>query len=256
MPSYQGTFAELYDLFYADKDYLSEAKHIHKWLLHFGSKKKFSLLEIACGTGNHSFYFEKLGYKITAIDYSTEMIKIAKQKAKQFKSSIKFSVCDMRNLPLYKNKFDASICLFDSIGYALTNEAIKNTLIGARKNLKKNGLFIFEFWHAAAMMKYFESRREKNISTENNECIKRISETEIDYYNQSCSVKYTIKKSNKNDKHSIYTETHHNRFFLIQEMNLFLTQSGFLPLKFLDGFSDNENINEHSWHIVAITRCR
>lgn len=69
-----------------------------------------NLLEVATGTGLISLQLNKLVPEITAIDLSPEMLKIAKEKAKQQKvNNIKFDEGDICNLSFSDNSFDAVI---------------------------------------------------------------------------------------------------------------------------------------------------
>jgi len=72
------------------------------------SIKGNKVLDLGCGPGHDSYLFSELGFEVTAIDYSTEMIKQAK-KFKEVSNKPKFIVGDIRKLTEYfsKNTFDA-----------------------------------------------------------------------------------------------------------------------------------------------------
>ena len=250
--SYVGRHAELYDLFYSEKPYAEEVAFIHKCIQQYapGSQR---LLELACGTGTHSLLLEKHGYQIIATDYSVDMLACAREKAKMENSHVEFRQQDMRSLDVPEDPFDAIYCLFDSIGYVATNENILLVLRNIRDHLKPGGLLLFEFWHAAAMIRHYDPLRIRRWQVPDGEVI-RISETTIDYKNQLCNVLYTIYEMNNNGTYSSMRETQVNRFFQVQEMELFLQQSDFTPLKWYSGFQDNELINDETWHIVAVAR--
>ena len=129
-----------------------EAAFVHRCLQQYGIKPTKKILELACGTGSHSLAFEKYGYQIIATDYSEDMLKCAQNKA-QNSTSIDFRMQDMRKLAVPECHFDAVVCLFDSLGYVITNDALKQVFQGVHQHLRKGGLFIFEFWHAAPMIK-------------------------------------------------------------------------------------------------------
>jgi len=144
MSSYIGEHAELYDLFYATKDYEYESSFVDNAIKEHGKSNGVSLLELACGTGNHAFQLEKAGYRICAIDYSPSMIARARKKAALSNSSIRFDVQDMIELSCPNERFQTVICLFDSIGYVLTNKNIKEVFKRVNNVLDEGGLFIFE----------------------------------------------------------------------------------------------------------------
>ena len=80
MSSYSFRYAELYDLFYADKPYEAEAAFVDKCLREYSIGPTASLLELACGTGTHAFQLEMRGYQIVATDYSKDMIERARRE--------------------------------------------------------------------------------------------------------------------------------------------------------------------------------
>src|SRR5450432_826198 len=128
MASYIGKHASLYDLFYSDKDYNAESDFIHQLIAESHGSESSEVLELACGTGNHAFCLEKKGYSILATDNSDGMIDQAKIKGKERSSNVQFEMIDMRDIGDIPRKFDVILCLFDSIGYLISNDNIKIVL--------------------------------------------------------------------------------------------------------------------------------
>jgi SAM-dependent methyltransferase len=250
MGSYRGKHAEYYDIFYQDKPYAAEATFIADALNRYCGRKCEILLELACGTGQHAFELEKMGYEIVATDYSEDLLDVAKRKAKEKNSRVKFSQQDMRNLDLRGETFDAAYCLFDSIGYVQTNFALNLALNGIHRHLRPKGIFIFEFWHAAAMIKNYEPVRERNWKTADGE-IRRVSKTRLDIPLQLAEVTYSIEAKKGADIDHL-EETQVNRYFLVQEMAFFLEENGFKVVQFLPAYANTTVINEDTWHILAI----
>lgn len=253
MSSYAGRHAELYDLFYQDKSYVEEARFVHRCLTNFGSGKTERILELACGTGGHAFELEKLGYAITATDYSSDMIRVGQDRAKTRGSSVSFRLQDMRALDAPETPYDAIICLFDSIGYLQTNSALAETISGVHRNLRDEGLFIFEFWHAAAMLSHYSPVRVRRWNTPDSEIV-RISETVLDVKKQLAHVDYTVIELRTDGTYSCLQERQTNRYFLVQEMAAFILAGGLEPVRFFAGFAENEVIDLQTWHVVALVR--
>jgi len=252
MASYIGRHAEVYDIFYADKPYGREAEFVHNCLQKYGAGEVRSLIELACGTGSHALVLEKLGYRITALDYSADMLARARQKVAA-NSAIDFRLGDMTAFELENKPFDAAVCLFDSIGYVQTNAAIKRVFVSVRDHLRSGGLFIFEFWHAAAMLRSYEPLRVRRWSVPAGELL-RISQTTLECAEQLSRVAYSIYELNQDGTYSSLHETQVNRYFLVQEMADLLTDCGLTPVKWFSGFNDTEPVNENTWHIVAVAR--
>jgi ubiquinone/menaquinone biosynthesis C-methylase UbiE len=128
MSVYAGRYAELYDLFYSDKPYADEAALVHQCIREFSPAPARDVLELACGTGRHTLELEKFGYNVTAIDRSPDMLQVARERAAKNNSRVQFVVANMQQLDLPKKDWDVAVCLFDSIGYLKTNEAISAAL--------------------------------------------------------------------------------------------------------------------------------
>ena len=252
MTSYAGRHAELYDLFYAEKPYEAEAAFVDQCLREYSTGPTKRLLEIACGTGTHALELDQRGYQVVATDYSPDMLERAAKKALQKSSHVEFLLQDMTQLDL-PAPFDAAYCLFDAIGYVATNEALEQVFRGIHKHLRPDGLFVFEFWHAAAMLRHYDPVRVRRWQTEKGEVL-RVSETSLDYAKQLSRVFYSIYELNSDGTYAALTETQVNRYFLLQEMGAWLTATGFAPVKWFAGFTNDETISDQTWHIVAVAR--
>ncbi len=253
MSSYVGKHAGLYDLFYADKDYILESDFIHQLIVENHGNLSGELLELACGTGNHAFCLENKGYNILATDYSDGMINQAKIKGKECSSSVRFEKLNMLDIVGIPQKFEVVLCLFDSIGYLISNTNIKSVFRQVYDKLKGGGIFIMEFWHAAAMLKEYDPIRIKRWKLGSSDIL-RISETSIDVKTQSCDVRYSIYQTNEDGTYSYLEETQKNRFFLLQEMNNMLEECHFKIVNNLAGYSKEGIIDENTWHILTVAQ--
>ncbi|MBU3956765.1 class I SAM-dependent methyltransferase, partial [Patescibacteria group bacterium] len=130
--------AKYYDRLYQYKDYRTEAKFVDQ-LIRKKGKRGISILDLACGTGNHVKEFVKFGYKVVGLDVSEEMLKIAKRKVPK----ASFMKGNMQNFSL-NQKFEAITCLFSSIQYNLTINQLKDTFKCFGNHLTSDGLFIFD----------------------------------------------------------------------------------------------------------------
>jgi SAM-dependent methyltransferase len=251
---YRDRHARLYDLFYASKPYREEAIFVATLLRSGGAPPPARLLELACGTGRHARELESLGYSIVATDNSPDMLACAAEAAGQVGSRIRFLEADMRSYDLPEKGFDAAVCLFDSIGYLQTNEAIVSAFSATHRHLRSGGLLVLEFWHAAAMLKEFDPVRVRRWQTGATEII-RIAETSLDHFNQVAHVAYDILEIGADGATSRLRETHTNRYFLAQEMGALVEQGGFEVIRWCAGFSDAP-VDEKTWHIVLAARRR
>jgi SAM-dependent methyltransferase len=148
--------------------------------------------------------------------------------------------------------FDGAICLFDSIGYLQTNDAIVEAFRNTRRLLRPGGIFVFEFWHAAAMLRSFEARRVRQWRVDGNEVV-RISETSLDVPAQLAHVSYDITERAADGAAHSFKETHTNRYFLVQEMAALLALGGLTPIgRWFSGYSTTETITADTWHVIGV----
>ncbi len=107
-----------------------------------------SVLDVTCGTGAQAIYLDKHGYKVTASDFSKEMVVIAQKKYPK----IKFKHADMRSANL--GKFDAVISIFNAIGH-LSKSDFQKAIQNISNNLKTGGLYIFDILNFGFMKNNF-----------------------------------------------------------------------------------------------------
>ena len=65
-----------------------------------------SVLDIGCGTGEHSLFFAEKGYEVWGIDSSPRAIQKAQKKADERGLKVHFLVLDIRDLSKLDRKFD------------------------------------------------------------------------------------------------------------------------------------------------------
>jgi demethylmenaquinone methyltransferase/2-methoxy-6-polyprenyl-1,4-benzoquinol methylase len=129
-----------------------------------GSKGKGNtvrILDIATGTGDLAFTLSAIpDTRITGLDLSEEMIKIAKRKEKKRQSGIEFVVGDSENLPFPSGEFD-----YITVAFGVRNfEDLQAGLGEMNRALKQGGkVFILEFSHPTpgifSLLYKFYSRR-------------------------------------------------------------------------------------------------
>lgn len=251
MNNYASRYAELYDLFYADKPYADEARFVHDCIREFGPNPARKILELACGTGRHAFELKKFGYEITAMDRSPDMLRVARRRLGE--NGTTFISADMRDLQLLCREFDAAVCLFDSIGYLQTDEALHDAFGKIRDHLRTDGVFIFEFWHAPTMLNQYSPTRCRRWKTADGEVV-RTSTTTLDPNKRLATVDYAVEEIRNDATRTTFHEQHINRFFSRDEMKALISKAGFGCLKFFAGFDRSAPITDDVWHIVAVAR--
>jgi SAM-dependent methyltransferase len=131
--------AELYDLFYEWKDYAGEAQKLHD-MVEVRAPGARTLLDVACGTGRHLEHL-RAWYEVEGMDLDDGLLAVARTKL----PGVRLEAADMRDFDLGR-RFDVVTCLFSSIGYVQTPEALRSSVAAMAKHLAPGGLLIVEPW--------------------------------------------------------------------------------------------------------------
>jgi SAM-dependent methyltransferase len=134
--------SQYYDAIYAamGKDYAREAETLHALIQKHGRLPGNTLLDVACGTGAHSYYLQN-HYAITGLDIDADMLAEARAKC----PGVEFHQGDMVDFDLGRT-FDVVVCLFSSIGYVRTLENLNRAAMSMKRHLRPGGLLVVEAW--------------------------------------------------------------------------------------------------------------
>ena len=206
-----------YDKMMADVDYSWWVKTI-KENLPVGCR----VLDVGCGTGTLSLALTKLGYHVTGLDLSEDMLIVASEKAKEHGSQIEFIHRDMRELDgLYG--FDLILIAVDSLNY-LENEAdVRQTFVGAYSALNSNGLLIFDVHTPYKMTEIFKDY----LYVENDDDLTYIWHVEEGVYPLSVVHELTIFAKNEAGSYTRTIERHYQRTFEMAQYEAWLAEVGF-----------------------------
>ena len=265
-------FASYYDAIYNQiVDYETQTTYIEKILDNFSKRKIESILDVACGTGNHTFIFAKRGYQATGIDLSSDMIAVAKGKLQTSKERAvnlpEFYEMDMRDIRFQRDesgkKFDAAIVMFGGFGYLLESEDVIRFFNSAKRNLEKEGLLLLEFWqttgvHSQASTKpgYLSWVR----AEDGDRVIIRLDTNKYDAQSSTSQVLFDFYVLDKEKRQLIdsFSETHVLKPYSISGMRNLLERSGFDVLGFYKASATSageiQNAELTDFRVLAVAR--
>jgi len=253
MYSFYDKLAVYYDILYIDKDYEKECDFLEELFKSFATKPVKDVLDIGCGTGGHTLVLAKRGYRMTGIDISQQMIDKARHKVSKAGLKVPFYTADMKNFNL-DAKFDACICMFAGISYLGSYKELQRAFMSIRRHLRKDGLFIFDFWNGTAVIAQRPSTRVRIANVNSKGRIIRIATPEVSYGDQVCKVNYHGIVMQNNFVVDEFEEIHNFRFFFPAEMKTYLQENGFTVLKMCPTLNLNSPPNEVDWYLTVVAR--
>lgn len=235
-------FAYIYDELMNDVDY-------EKWYLYIENifdkfqKEPKKLLEMACGTGNLSYYFGKNQYDLTCFDLSDDMLSIAYNKLNRFKN-IKILNQNMIDFNINK-KFDAIVSICDSINYILEDEELLRVFLNVREHIDENGIFIFDINSYYKLNKIIGN----NVFVEDREDVFYTWENYFDEKTNIVEFYISFFIREEDGRYFRFNEEHLERAYKLEEIMELLKRASFSDIHVFNGLSF-EKANEKSERIT------
>lgn len=180
--------AEFYDLIYLTfKDYASEAQQIGSLLLGLNPGCT-SVLDVACGTGEHARLLAADGFAVDGLDLDPAFVRIAQRKH----PAGRFFEADMADFHL-PYRYDAVLCLFSSIGYVRTLDRVGAALRCFREHLLPDGVIVLEPWFPPGALD--PARVARNVGEANGVRVSRTSRVEVEGRLSRLNFEYEITDS-------------------------------------------------------------
>lgn len=132
--------SEFYDAIYAarGKDYAAEVVYLEQFLPDSGGEQPRRILDVACGTGEHMRWMQHWGV-VSGVDLDPAMLAVARRKL----PGIRFTRGDMSCLDM-GDSYDVLTCLFGSIGYLESVDALTASIRCMARHLRPGGILLLE----------------------------------------------------------------------------------------------------------------
>ena len=197
------------------------------------------ILDFGAGTGRISIPLAKDGYKVTAVDCSSEMLEVLKSKAKTQNLNIdtfsELSKIDSKD-------FDMAISIFTVLGYITEREEIKKVFDQIYNLLKTGGYYMFDLELRAGYDQYLKTSDGIVRDQPNDLVTVKLKDDNlnlVDYHEKSNGVLPNgIKFS--------YSESFTIKFWKADEIHSILEEIGFSKIeKFNYGNTDYYIVKKH-----------
>lgn len=134
-----GTFAQLYDELFESSMYEQWRDFVMAQL----PNEARTILDVAGGAGRLGILLAQQGYDVIDLDFSAEMLALAKDHATDAQVPLTLVQGDMRDLSGF-DQYDAITCFADSLCYLDDFADVKATLKQMAQHLKADGTLLFD----------------------------------------------------------------------------------------------------------------
>ncbi len=203
-------------------------------------------LDISCGTGSMAIRLADRGIDMTAVDLSSHMIEIAREKAAQQKVAIEFVVGDM--IRFNSNaQYDVIINLHDGLNYLLDVADTQSFMENSYGLLKPGGVLLFDVVTPLLCQTHFRGYRE--IYTDELGGYERY--TSYDPESQLSESTFTL---NTSDEDTIEVESHIQRAYEMGDVESFCQDSKFDWWKILDDETLEQGNSDSERYLVILRK--
>lgn len=242
--------APFYDAINAEIDYEKWADFIEKIFDKECKARPELVLDLGCGTGRMTVELARRGYDMTGVDYSPEMLDIARSVAEEEGHDVLWLCQDMREFELY-GTVDAAVCCLDCINHLETPDDLEKCFKLVHNYLIPDGIFVFDI---NARYKFENVYADNTFSMEEDGGV-CIWENYFDQDTRICDFYITLFKECADGRYERYDEEQSERMYTLTEIKEALERCN---LEFISAFGDFDfsEGNDECERIYIVAKCR
>ncbi len=227
-----GLVAPYYEALMAGVPYRFWVEYLERlWALH--GRRPHSILDLACGTGTVSRLLAPRGYSMTGVDLSAGMLDVARRRAEEAGLPIVFHRQDAAELDLGAARFDAVVCLFDSLNYILEPERLRSAFARVFAHLRPGGTFIFDVNTEYALAEGMFNQSCMRLS----EPLRYRWRSRYDAETRLCTVRMDFSYDPGTGGRESFLEVHRQRAYGKDELAQWLRGAGFGSVTIYDAYT-------------------
>ena len=242
--------APFYDSVNRDVDYFTWADFLEEIMRRESASKPELVLDLGCGTGKMTLELASRGYDMTGIDYSAEMLDIARSEAEQRDMDVLWLCQDMREFELY-GTVDFAVCCLDGINHLTSPKDLSKCFDLVHNYLIPDGIFVFDINGRSKF---------ENVYAQNSYVMVEDGATCIwqNFYNPKsriCDFYITLFKECDDGRFERYDEQQRERMYTIRAMRSALESASF---EFIGAYSDFDftSATDDDERIYVVARCK
>jgi len=244
--------APVYDEINEEIDYSAWADFIEKLVSLEYPKKPELVLDLGCGTGRMTVELAKRGYDMTGVDFSVEMLEVARERAEGagLSREILWLFQDMSAFELY-GTVDLTVSCLDCINHLTRVADVKKCFSLVHNYLSPDGLFIFDV-NGRGKFERVYADRSYVMDTDVGMCVWQ------NFYNKKthlCDFFITLFSDNGDGTYARYDEHDMERMLTLKSIKSYLTEAGF---EFVGAYSDYNMTpaTDDDERIYIVARCK
>ena len=244
--------APIYDKINGEIDYSAWADFFEEIFKREYKGRPELVLDLGCGTGRMTLELARRGYDMTGVDYSLEMLDIAREEAEKLGLSddILWLCQDLCSFELY-GTVDAAVCCLDTVNHLSDTKSLNKFLHLVHNYLSPDGLFIFDINGRYKFEKVYS----------NNSYVYEEDDGLViwqNYYNPKskvCDFLITLFEQLPDGTYTREDEMQRERMYTLRSIKKALSEKGF---EFIGAYSDFgfENATDENERIYIAARCK
>jgi SAM-dependent methyltransferase len=230
---------------------MQEVEFVLALSTNISSSSPETVLEVGCGTGNHSLEFSRYVKSLTAVELDPAMYAIAAEKTRHLRNVIILpgDIEEIQGM-----KFDLATALFNVITYIPDTPTMTRFFENLHRLLKDGSLFVFDCWNGDAALHDPPKRKSVSLETECNQISCEI-EVENNLPERWTDLIYSLHVVNKEtglEERGIYQM----RQFLWspKELKKLLLAAGFCDIEMFPPFLPGRASISKDWKLMVTAR--
>lgn len=242
--------SRVYDSINSDIDYKAWADFFEKILDREAKARPELVLDLGCGTGKMTLELSSRGYDMTGIDYSPDMLDVARDAAEEQGADVLWLCQDMREFELY-GTVDLTVSCLDCINHLTRPSDVEKTFKLVHNYLIPDGLFIFDI-NGKYKFENIYADRSYVMEEDGGVCI---WQNNYDEKKKICDFYITLFEECEDGRYERYDEEQRERMYTLAEMKRMLEKSN---LEFIGAYSDFEftEATDMDERIYIVARCK
>ena len=242
--------SRVYDSINSDIDYKAWADFFEKILDREAKARPELVLDLGCGTGKMTLELSSRGYDMTGIDYSPDMLDVARDAAEEQGADVLWLCQDMREFELY-GTVDLTVSCLDCINHLTRPSDVEKTFKLVHNYLIPDGLFIFDI-NGKYKFENIYADRSYVMEEQGGVCV---WQNNYDEKKKICDFYITLFEECEDGRYERYDEEQRERMYTLSEMKRMLEKSN---LEFIGAYSDFEftEATDEDERIYIVARCK